>query len=89
MTASAQKSVASNNAGYQTDRPIEKLAELIEGVRVAMLITFPRGKPHARPMYTQSLDAKNFDGTLWFMTDIDSLKVAEPESNPNVLITYA
>jgi general stress protein 26 len=89
MTASQQKSVASNNAGYESNEPIEKLAELIEGVRVAMLVTFPRGKPHVRPMYTQKLDAKNFDGTLWFMTDVNSLKVAELDSNPDVLITYA
>ena len=51
------------------------LTELISDIRVAMLTTFPRGgKPHARPMYTQALDSKHFDGSLWFMTD------AEPQS---------
>ncbi len=73
-----------------TDHDIHKLAELISDIRVAMLTTFPRsGKPHARPMYTQELDAKNFDGTLWFMTDAESLKVAELETNPAVLLTYS
>lgn len=72
------------------DHDIYNLAELIRDIRVAMLTTFPRGgKPHARPMYTQELDAKNFDGTLWFMTDAESLKVAELETNPDVLMTYA
>jgi general stress protein 26 len=74
----------------EPEHDIHKLAELISDIRVAMLTTFPPGgKPHARPMYTQALDAKNFDGTLWFMTDAESLKVEELEINPNVLITYA
>ncbi|WP_425613749.1 pyridoxamine 5'-phosphate oxidase family protein [Anatilimnocola sp. NA78] len=91
MTASAQKTVHNNNAtGEESHGDIEKLAELISDIRVAMLTTFPRGgKPHARPMYTQKLDAKDFDGTLWFMTDAESVKVAELEANPDVLITYA
>jgi general stress protein 26 len=72
------------------DHDIAKLAELIRDIRVAMLTTFPAsGKPHARPMYTQELDAEHFDGALWFMTDAESLKVAELDANPAVLITYA
>jgi general stress protein 26 len=78
------------SAQEEPEHDIHKLAELIRDIRVAMLTTFPRGgKPHARPMYTQELDAKNFDGTLWFMTDAESLKVAELEANPDVLMTYA
>ena len=73
-----------------TEHDIAKLAELIRDIRVAMMTTFPRGgKPHARPMYTQELSAEHFDGTLWFMTDAESLKVAELETNPGVLMTYA
>ena len=53
----------------EPEHDIHKLAELISDIRVAMLTTFPPGgKPHARPMYTQALDAKTFDGTLWFMS---------------------
>lgn len=77
-------------AEEDTDHDIHKLAELISDIRVAMLTTFPPGKrPHARPMYTQKLDTENFDGTLWFMTDAESVKVAELITNPQVLITYA
>lgn len=77
-------------AHEEPEHDIQKLAELISDIRVAMLTTFPRGgKPHARPMYTQALDTKSFDGALWFMTDVESLKVAELEANPDVLITYA
>lgn len=69
---------------------LHKLAELIRDVRVAFLTTFPRGgKPHARPMYTQEIEVEDFDGTLWFMADADSLKISELDSNPDVLITYS
>ena len=78
------------SAQEDPDHDIAKLAELISDIRVAMLTTFPRGrKPHSRPMYTQALDSQHFDGSLWFMTDAESLKVAELETNPEVLITYA
>ncbi|QDU28197.1 Pyridoxamine 5'-phosphate oxidase [Anatilimnocola aggregata] len=91
MTASTQKSVHNNNAtGHETHGDIDRLAELISDIRVAMLTTFPSGgKPHARPMYTQEIEAEDFDGTLWFMTDAESLKIAELAANPAVLITYA
>ena len=91
MTASTQKSVRNNNTTETIEHgDIHKLAEMISDIRVAMLTTFPRGgKPHARPMYTQKLEAEHFDGTLWFMTDAESVKVAELDQNPDVLITYA
>lgn len=67
-----------------------KLAELIQDVRVAMLTTFPDdAPPHVRPMYTQAVDPKAFDGTLWFMTDADSAKVHELAKNRGVLVTYS
>lgn len=97
MSASTHPPVTNDNATRgafaaeeDTDHDIHKLAELISDIRVAMLTTFPPGKrPHARPMYTQKLDTENFDGTLWFMTDAESVKVAELIANPQVLITYA
>lgn len=74
-----------------TTHDIRKLAELLEGVRVAMLTTFPPGggKPHARPMYTHKIDREKFSGTLWFMTDVDSPKIAELIARPEVMLTYA
>ena len=61
-----------------------------------MLTTFPVGPgfsgkaaPHCRPMYTQKVDPKTFDGTLWFMTNAASANVSEIAENSAVMITYA
>jgi general stress protein 26 len=78
---------------HTIERPAdyEKLAELIQDIRVAMLTTFPEGDApvRSRPMYTQAIDLDTFDGTLWFMTDAESGKVHELAENSAVLITYA
>jgi len=69
-----------------------KVAELIKGVRVAMLATFDPadpGRPHIRPMYTQEVDPDAFTGDLWFMSDTDSAKVHEIDTVHRVALTYA
>ncbi len=69
---------------------ITRLADLTRDIRVAMMTTFPPGRqPHSRPMYTTGVDPKNFDGTLWFMSHVDSVKNDELAENPAVLLTYA
>ncbi len=69
---------------------ISRLVELTRDIRVAMLTTFPSGRPpHARPMYTTGLEAETFDGVLWFMSGADSVKNDELRQNPDVLLTYA
>lgn len=82
---------------------LRKLAELIKDVRVAMLVTIVedgRGIAgatlaanhpglRARPMYTYKVDPDTFDGLLYFMTDIDTPKVREIDTDRHVLITYA
>lgn len=70
---------------------LKKLADLIKDIRVALFTTFDAktGKPHARPMYTQKLDADTFTGTLWFLSDLHSGKVDELNANPAVLLSYA
>lgn len=70
---------------------LQKLAELIADVRVAMLTTFPAGeaKAHARPMYTQKVEVDKFDGRLWFMTDADSGKLDELAEDSHVVVTYS
>jgi len=69
---------------------ITKLADLTRDIRVAMMTTFPPGRqPHSRPMYTTGVDPKTFDGTLWFMSHIDSVKNDELAENSAVLLTYA
>jgi len=74
---------------------LQKLAELIADVRVAMLTTFPADHAtnappaHVRPMYTQKVEPNEFDGTLWFMTDAESGKVDELAENSQVVVTYS
>jgi general stress protein 26 len=68
-------------------KDIEQVAELIRGLRVAMLTTVGGdGELHSRPMATQDAD---FDGTLWFFTAADSEKTAELERDARVNVAYA
>ena len=70
-----------------TTDPVRKVAELIKDVRTAMLVTIGNdGKPHSRPMATQEAD---FDGSVYFLTDIESAMVMEIATNPTVAIAYS
>ncbi len=52
---------------------MEKIAELVKGIRIAMMSTVDsRGQIHSRPMATQD---EHFDGTLWFLTRATSAKI--------------
>lgn len=65
---------------------LEKIKELTKDVRIAMLTTVADdGSLHARPMATESAD---FDGTLWFVTRIESGKVEEIRDDSHVLVSY-
>ena len=67
-------------------KDIEQVADLIRGIRVAMLTTVDaNGELHGRPMATQDFD---FDGTLWFFTAADSEKAAELERDARVAVSY-
>src|SRR5690242_16073406 len=56
---------------------IEKLRDLIKGIKVAMLTTSEEnGRLFSRPMATQEQD---FDGDLWFFSKESSPKVEEVE----------
>lgn len=66
---------------------IEKLAELIKDIRVAMLTTaMPDGTLRSRPMAAQS---QKFDGELWFFCDAESAKVYEVRQDQHVNVTFA
>lgn len=66
---------------------VRALGELLEDIDFCMLTTQDAaGELHSRPMSTQSFD---FDGTLWFLTDRDSHKVADIDAVHDVLLTYA
>lgn len=65
---------------------IAKIKELTKDVKIAMLTTVADdGSLHARPMATESAD---FDGTLWFVTRIESGKVSEIRDDSHVLVSY-
>ncbi len=69
------------------DENIQKLAELIKDVRIAMLTTLDEdGTLRSRPMATQKTP---FDGTLWFFTGASSPKVDEVEHSREVNLSYA
>jgi general stress protein 26 len=65
---------------------IAKIKELTKDIHIAMLTTVAEdGSLHARPMATEST---NFDGTLWFITRIESGKVEEIREDSHVLVSY-
>ncbi|HKV09480.1 MAG TPA: pyridoxamine 5'-phosphate oxidase family protein [Thermoanaerobaculia bacterium] len=66
---------------------IEKIRDLIKGIRFAMLTTVDTdGSLRSRPMATQEAE---FDGELWFFTGASSPKVDEVERNHRVNVSYA
>ncbi|MBV8829343.1 MAG: pyridoxamine 5'-phosphate oxidase family protein [Acidobacteriaceae bacterium] len=66
---------------------IEKLAELIKGIKFAMLTTVEEdGSLHSRPMTTQDIE---FDGNLWFFTGAHAPKVWEADRHRQVNIAFA
>lgn len=69
------------------DERIEKVADLIEDIRIAFLTTIAAdGTLHSRPMATQR---DRFDGTLYFFTGADSEKVRETDREQRVAVTFA
>jgi general stress protein 26 len=67
-------------------KKLKDLYDLIEGIEIAMFTTRrPDGQLVSRPMATQT-QAEGTD--LWFVTDIESNKLDELESDPNVNLSY-
>ncbi|MCD9030129.1 pyridoxamine 5'-phosphate oxidase family protein [Luteimonas sp. Y-2-2-4F] len=65
---------------------VERLAELIDDVEIAMLTTRTAdGRLVSRPLRTQRVEP---DGSLWFATSADSGKVAEIGQDPRVCLAY-
>jgi general stress protein 26 len=68
------------------DTAVTRLAELIQGVRVAMLTSIDaNGGLHSRPMAAQD---SLFDGELWFFTAQSTHKVEEVRARPQVNLCY-
>ena len=65
----------------------KKLSELVKGIKYAMLTTrSDTGELRSRPMFTQDIE---FDGEIWFFTNLSSGKVDEIEADPQVNVAYA
>lgn len=72
---------------YSGAEGVEKIQELIKDVHIAMLTTVAEdGSLRARPMANPS---RPFDGTLWFITRVDSGKTDEIRHDSEVLVSYA
>lgn len=65
---------------------LKKFKKLVEEINVCMFITNSREKDHTRPMATVRADE---DGTLWFYTDVRSIKVEEISIEHKVHLVYA
>jgi general stress protein 26 len=66
---------------------IRKVAELIKGIKFAMMTTVSDdGRLYSRPMTTQDTD---FAGDVWFFTADDSEKVRDLHNTPQVNLAYA
>lgn len=74
-------------ADTQHETEVQKLAELIKGIKFAMLTTVAEdGSVHSRPMTTQDIE---FDGNLWFFTRADAPKVSESEEHHEVNVSFS
>ena len=66
---------------------IQKLADLIEMIQIAMLTTIGSdGRLYSRPMATQQ---EKFDGTLWFFTQRLSGKIYEIQQDQQINLSYS
>ena len=66
---------------------VEKVRDLIKGIRIAMLTTVDEdGSLRSRPMATQEPE---FDGELWFFTGADTAKADEINRDRRVNASYA
>ena len=69
-----------------TEKKLEDLYELIEGIEVAMFTTRrPDGHLVSRPMQTQE---RTSGIDLWFMTNVETHKLDELVADPHVNLAY-
>lgn len=74
-------------AHHNEKNDVEKLRDLIKGIRFAMFTTVDGdGSLRSRPMATQEAEG---DSDLWFFTDASSPKVGEVERDHRVNLSYA
>lgn len=70
----------------QNEEALKKFKKLVNDINVCMFITNNQDNNHTRPMATIEVDD---NGTLWFYTDIRSIKVEEVSQKKEVHLVYA
>jgi len=65
---------------------LAKFKKLVNDINVCMFITNSKKHDHTRPMATIEVED---DGTLWFFTDIRSIKVEEVSAQHTAHLVYA
>ena len=66
---------------------LDKFKKLVEEINICMFITNTAGEnEHTRPMATIEVEE---NGTLWFFTDVRSIKVEEVSKQKEVHLVYA
>lgn len=72
----------------QSTEALEKFKKLVNDIRVCMFITnnATDAQTHTRPMSVVDVEE---NGTLWFYTDVRSIKVEEVQKEHDVHLTFA
>jgi general stress protein 26 len=72
----------------QSQEALDKFKKLVKEINVCMFITNNNNdvKTHTRPMATVEVEE---NGTLWFFTDVRSIKVEEVQQEQKVHLTYS
>ena len=68
------------------EEAVKKFKKLVNEINVCMFITNNQDGDHTRPMATVEVEE---NGTLWFFTDIRSIKVEEISINHSAHLVYA
>ena len=75
-----------NATTSEKQETIDKLRDVVKGIRMAMLTTTHGGRLVSRPMSTQEMSPT---GMVWFLTSAESDVAKEINMNPWVNIAYA
>lgn len=70
----------------QNEEALAKFKKLVDEIKVCMFITNNNADNHTRPMATIETGE---DGTLWFYTDVRSVKVEEVNEDNEVHLVYS
>jgi general stress protein 26 len=78
--------IHTQSSASSSDKKLQELYELIEDMEIAMMTTRrPDGMLVTRPMATQQ---QGPHADLWFVTNIETFKVDELQSDPNINLAY-